>query len=686
VVIVNSSNVVVDVCDVADDGTWASQLLPAGQYGWYLVYGNMASAKNATAFNTASLKSISGKITGLPSGGGAVSVRSVTANLQKTISVSAEGAYTVSYLIPASDYQVAVVAENFPVTYYNGKTDISEANYVNISAANAANINFTVAAPTNHITGKITDSAGGLSGLSVYAYETNTAATTFTTILSDGSFDLKVKNGNYLVFVIKTNGKIFYFHKEDGTPTQNETYAVARTITASNQTLANTNINITEGTQVLQGKVTYTTASGNPVANALVAASTEMEQSLAITDINGRYAISGLKSGQTYTVSMKTLSGNYPVQTASIVAGTDTTKNFIIGTGAVLSGTVRSKADSTKKISGAAIYIKDNTTDMLVGGRIYYSASDGTYSIYDNQSGNYTLEVYHPSYRGYSATVSFDSANIVHDVSMEAGASFKGTVRDASGNALAGVTVTATRADSASIYTTTNSAGTYNIYGLDATKSDYVVTFQKNGYDRQIMMGLQPASGGATVDAALSIQTFTYNVSGVVRTSDNAPLADSTVLVSSKSLNFHASATTANDGSYTLSGLVNGGSYSIIVLPSGNLPLRSTTFTVNSANVNLNLTITLGTQVGGYILGSPALPAGQSVYIYLYQGTQYVGYTKTTTGTFSFQGLNEASNYKIMATSDGYKNQWYTGKSDVASANTIASGNVNVSLTLAAAQ
>jgi hypothetical protein len=692
VIVVNSSGAIVGVYDVADDGTWHSALMPAGQYDWYLVYGNRSSAKNATTFNTSGLTSISGTITGLPAGGGIVSVKSSEARglfqfFQKTVSVAADGAYTVNLLPPAADYQVAVVAPDVPVTYYNNKVSAGEADNVNVSTAAATGINFTLVVPDSHIRGTIADAAGSVNGLIVYGYEVNTSAMIFTRTAADGTYDLKVRPGTYQIYLIKENGKIFYFYREDGTPTQNDAYAATRSITTAGQTIANTHINITEGSQILEGKVAYGAADGYGVANVLVAVSTATELSLGITNEDGRYTISGLRSGITYAVQMKPLSGNYPIQTASVVAGVDMTKDFVIGVGAVLSGTVTQK-DSTplKKISGAMYYIKDRQTGILIGGRVYYSGADGTYSIHDVAAGDYTLEVFHSDYSVYSANITVGASNVAHTVAMEKGASFKGAVMDESGNPLSGATILVSRTGATSVYATSNNQGRYSIYGLDGTKADYTLTVQRRDYERQALVNRQPSAAGTTVDFTLSRPAATYRVSGVVEASDQTPVSGATVLVSSKLLNYYASVTTATDGSYAVEGLVNAGNYTIAVLSSGNLPMQSNSFTVNNADVSQNFAIPLGQEIAGYIFGSTAFPAGHEVHVFIYKGTQYVNYAKAVAGTFSFTGLVEGSDYKLLATAGGYENQWFTGQSNITTANTIASGNTAVTLTLTALQ
>ncbi|MBN1380491.1 MAG: carboxypeptidase regulatory-like domain-containing protein [Deltaproteobacteria bacterium] len=685
VLVVNSESTIVGVYDVADDGTWCSDLLPPGDYDWYLAYGNLLSAKNATVFDTSVLKSISGTITGLPAGGGVITVKTASGMLQKSIAVVADGAYVVDLLVPAADYQVVLVAPDVPVTYYDGKYTVNDADYVSIAAENATNINFMLTVPESHITGTVSESGGNISGLTVYGYEINTSATVFTRTISDGTYDLKAAPGTYLIFVIKGNGKIFYFFKEDGTPTQNETYALPRIITDNGQTIANTNIDITEGDRTLEGNVTYLTAGGEPVANALITVSTATEGSLGLTSADGHYSVGGLRSGVTYSVSVKPLSGNYPVQKTSIVAGVDTTKDFVIGGGAVLSGAItESNSNPVKPVSGAMYYIKDRQTGILSGGRVYYSDTNGNYSIHDVPGGNYTLEVFHSDYCNYSADLTIGTSNVTHQVAMEKGASFQGTVEDTQGEPVAGTTILATRDGATPVYTMTNSTGGYTIYGLDETKSDYIVIAQKKDYERQMMTDQQPSSSGTIVDFTLSKPLATYQVSGTVKMSDDSPVQNATVLVSSKLLSFFVRTTTAADGSYAVTGLIHAGNYTVTVLPDGNLPLQSNSFTVDNADISLNFTIPLGQEIAGYVFGSPIFPADKDIYVFLYKGLKYIGYTKVQDNTFSFPGLVEGSDYKILVTADGYMNQWYYGSNSISLANTIASGNTAVSMTLMA--
>jgi hypothetical protein len=125
-----------------------------------------------------------------------------------------------------------------------------------------------------------------------------------TTTLADGTFDLTVQKGSYEVFVVKGNGKIFYFFNEDGTPTMVEANATLRNVTADSQTIDKTNINIIEWHKTRPGKGPYRTAGGDPAANVLIGRHVRTRQ-WASGQV-GKFAVGGLCSGTRLFGGMKT--------------------------------------------------------------------------------------------------------------------------------------------------------------------------------------------------------------------------------------------------------------------------------------------------------------------------------------------------------------------------------------------
>jgi hypothetical protein len=362
------------------------------------------------------------------------------------------------------------------------------------------------------------------------------------------------------------------------------------------------------------------------------------------------------------------------------VAGTDTTKNFVIDTGAVLSGTV-TDSGTTAAVAGAMIYLKDKDTGALVGGRIYFSAADGKYSIRDIKSGEYTLEVTHPDYLGYTVNLVIGS-DMTQPVALQKGAHFKGNVTG-SGKALPGATIIVTRAGAASVYTVTNSVGNYSVYGVDSTINTYIIIAQARGFERQAKTAQKPETAGTTADFALLPPPQYYTLSGTVKTDAlSGEIQDAIILVSSASKNFFASATTGANGAYSVANLIPAADYKIVVVPPG-LPTQTDTFAVTTANVEKNFTIAVGKDIGGTITGDTAIPAGTKIYVFLYKGDVYQGFKEAGAGgSFLFKGLADGADYKVLAIAAGYAPRWYNGKTTVGTADAITAPKLDVSIQL----
>lgn len=702
--VIDPSDKVMGTFSIGTDSKFTSPLLPAlgvGQfYRWNLIYGSLSTGPFAngagTTFDTGQLKSIGGTIAGLPAAGGAVTASSVAGKITKTLQVPRTGdntSYTITNLVTANDYIVSAVATGLPLTYFDGKTDVNEARRVD-AATNPANINFNFVSPTKSIKGWIKESGAGINGITVYGFEVNTFALISTqTINTDGDFILSVPVGTYEVFVIKSNGKIFYFANVDGTPTQNESNAVLRVVTPSDTELLNTNISITESDKTLGGKVTYKWATGDPAANVLITVSDAKTRAQGLTGQDGRYTIGGLEGGKTYAVTMKPLIGNYAVQTDSVTIATTgaNEKNFVIDTGWVLSGTVTVLNSSpVVNVAGAMLYLKDQATGALVGGRIYFSAAGGAYSIRDIKSGEYTLEVTHPDYRSFTVNLVIGS-DMTQIVALEKGAHFKGTVTDNSNPArpLAGATIIVTRTGATPVYTVTNSAGFYSVYGLDATKNDYIIIAQARGYERQAKPSQTPTAGGTTADFALAKPTQYYTLSGTVKTDATAGIGGAIVLVSSSSKNFFASTTTApTTGAYSMANLIASTDYRIVVIPQGLSTQERSNINV-SANKTEDFTFAVGKDIGGTITGvtstgsAAPIPSGTKIYVFLYKGATYQGFQVAGAGgSFLFKGLADGTDYKVLAVAAGYTPRWWNGRatSDAADAITAPKLDVNYQL------
>ncbi|MBN1380500.1 MAG: carboxypeptidase regulatory-like domain-containing protein [Deltaproteobacteria bacterium] len=667
--------------------TFQSPPLPLGTYTMKLVYGNLESdafADGDTFDWTLTLRTISGAISGLTGTPTlTVAAGSVTGKLQKTTTVEGNAAYSIANLVPAGDYIVSVTGTGIPVTYYDGTTDITQATAVDISSSDATDKNFDFTAATQGtISGTVTEDSTPVSGIGVYAFETTTYALTSVSTNASGEYTLTLASGNYEVYVIKANNKIFYY--ADGGSTQSQAAATILAVTAGGG-LSGKNIDLTECTNTLTGYVTYERTGGDPAANVIITATGTAGSAVAITGQDGAYSLAGLCAG-TYQVEMNPLNNQYAIQQATVVVPDQATQNFIIDTGNTLDGTITESGTSTA-INNAMIYLLDEQTGLLVNNRMYFSNGTGAYVIGDIPSGIYNVNVTHPAYQSYSDADVTIQSDMTKDIQLSKGYYFNVTVTDGD-NAdapLAGALVIVTRTGETPAYAVTNASGNCKIYGL-SNYSDYIVIAQKRGFERQSLTAQTPTTDGTGTGAisfSLVRPAALFSLSGTITSGcAGEPIEGAYVLVSSASKNFFTAATTNGSGYYSMTNLPQAGDYKFVVVPGGNLQIYVETavdFT-GSTSFTKDVTIPCGSTIDGTITRATGTA---TIYVFLY--TEAGGFVDFTTadgnGDYAFAGL-AAGNYKVLAVSSGNTPKWYDGKDTISTADTVAAGATGVDIAL----
>jgi len=681
---------VVGIFAVNADGTYQSGPLPPdGSYTAYAVYGSLVSGEltqGGTFDWDVTLQSISGTVSGLDGQTATVSATSSAGMITRTIATT--GAYTIENLVPAADYVVSVVATGLPVLYYDATTDVTQAAAVDISSASQTGIDFNYTDVTKGtVSGTVAEGGTPAIGIGVYAFDVHTYALVSTASGADGAFELALAPGTYELFVIKSNGVLFYY---DTGSTNNVTQREAKAdllVVEAGSTINLMTMDVLECDRTLTGKVTYERSDGNPVAYALIQAVSENGQAMAITGADGTYTLSGLCDGVDYTVKMDPQVGSYAIQTVTITAGVDAIQNFVIDTGWVLSGTVKDSV-SSEGIPSAMIYLRDQETQALVGDRMYFSGDAGLYGIYDIPTGIYTLVASHPEYRTFSQSDVVVASDTSKDIPMVKGAHFKGTVLDGSNSnvPLGGVLIIVTRAGDTPVYAMTDALGQYAVYGLDAALSDYVVMAQKTGYERATASGLTPSLTGTQVDFTLSKPTALFNLSGMV-TSDcvgSPPVPDALVVVSSVTQDFFSSTYTDAAGFYSFQDLPQAADYRIVVVPGGGLQVYEETGLSFTATATKNIVLPCGSSISGTV--SWAGSAEAYVLVYKAVDNSFVDFVTLNPSpgnyvNYTFTGLT-AGDYKVLAFADGNTPVWYNGQAGIDSANLVPAGATGITITL----
>ena len=211
-----------------------------------------------------------------------------------------------------------------------------------------------------------------------------------------------------------------------------------------------------------------------------------------------------------------------------------------------------------------------------------------------------------------------------------------------SGAVTSGVTVTLSGTSSATA--TTASDGAFSITGLaDGT---YTVTPSKTGYT------FTPSSQSVTISGANATANFTaatssttYTITGTV---SGATTSGITVTLSGTS---SGTATTASDGTYSLTGLANG-TYTVTPSKTGySFTPASQSVTISGANATANFTAAASSTTYS-ITGTVSGAATSGVTIAL-SGTSSATATTGADGAYSFTGLANGS-YALTPSKTGY--------------------------------
>ena len=391
-----------------------------------------------------------------------------------------------------------------------------------------------------------------------------------------------------------------------------------------------------------------------------------------------------------------------------MTGGSSTPLNVTLAAGGTIAGTVSGLAAGTTVVLGG---ICVNAYEPGVSSFSGYAttATDGTYSIVGLPSGTSSYTVSFSAQCGATpqnylsqsvtgVTVAGGSSTPVN-VTLAAGGTIAGTVSGlAAGTTvvLGGICVNAYDPNNSSFsgYATTATDGTYSIVGLPSGTSSYTVSFSAQcgatpqNYVSQSVTGITVTAGSSTpVNVTLAAGgTIAGTVSG-----PSGPLGGVCVLVKESAIvGVVGSARTVANGSYTITNLPAGTSYSVWfnaqcgVLPQSYVSQSVTGVTVTAGSTTpVDANLAAGGTIAGTVrgpsgpLGGVCVRVGESGMI----GT--LSSTRTATdGTYSITGLPAGtSSYSVSfnaqcgATPQNYLSQSVTGVTVTAGSTTPVDAN-----------
>jgi hypothetical protein len=616
----------------ATDGTYTISSLAPGTYHLIAAasgYTSSATTPVVVGTTTATQNfalvphsgSISGtvtdSITGLPINGATVACSGSPTCISAITPTN--GTYTLSSLTEGT-YQLVASAPNYTT---------SSTTPVVVVPGGTPSQPFALVPTPGTITGTVIDTFTSLpvSGASVTC--NGPPACTGTSTASDGSYTLTVEPGSYTVVLSKT-----------GYITTTRSGVV---VTSGNAASGPSSLAPSQGT--ISGTVIDSVTLA-PVSGATVACSGSPSCTSVFTGTNGSYTLTSLNEG-TYQVFVSAT--NYtPSSTTPVVVGPGGTPSqgfSLVPNLGTISGNVY-ESDGSTPIVGATVACTgalscSQTTSGAGGGYSLTGLTEGSYQITASMTG----------FSSETLTVVVGPGGApTQDFELIAGpGTITGTVLDTvSGLPVSGASVTCSGSPTCT-GTTTVSDGSYT---LTVAPGTYTVQLSDTGYAPTTQPNVMVTTGNQTAGPN-TLTPSPGTISGTVTDSiTHAPISGATVACSGPPA--CASAVTAGDGSYTLTGL-NETTYQVFASATNYTTSTTTPVAVGpggSPTQNFALAPLPGT-----IRGTVTASGGAGIIGATVACTGTLTCTSTLTsdsaGDYQLTGLTEGT-YQITASKTGF--------------------------------
>ena len=572
--------------------------------------------------------------------------------------------YSLTKLMPATDYVVMVWSDKYQIEYYQNASNRVSATLVNTTDATPDDtINFQLSAGA-WISGRIINDLDlGLPGISVEAWSQKTDVYGSTLTKQDGSFIIYGLEyaDDYIIEARKPGAGAFYYHPDE--TMRYRAYAAPVSTRQSNPD--DIQIVISEGVSI---RGTIYNISGQAISGLWVIAWSESRHAGngAYTDPDGQYTLKGLPYAEDYKISVQPhWTMPYIPQEKYQVTGGATHVDFILSTGFQLSGYVNQV--SGDPIAGVEVEIFSTSLSFYAWAQ---TDEHGNYTIKGIPSGNDFVILTTPSAK--AAYISFRekglriNSHITKNITLQSALSIEGTVyvqyTDEFQNTpySAGAWISAFSSESNYIGNVqTDITGHFKLSNVPNAQ-DIMITIQGDGY----------------ADAILKNQTATSNlriileqggeISGCVSVKDNSDIPDIRITVQSQTTGVYRSTITSNDYCYVISGLnvfhnnVIITDYVVSVNASG-YPIQSRGFRQVGDVVNFTLTRTQSNELSGVIRDKEGVlpPEWVSILIRLFEvtPTSTGGYLQKaivdSEGQFTFTGLDPDKEYQLKLSTTG---------------------------------
>jgi hypothetical protein len=411
--------------------------------------------------------------------------------------------------LPTGEYDVEFLLSfesslNYLRQFYNGKSSLSEANPVAVTAGSTTPSINAVLQEGGELTGKVTDATtkAAVAKIQVCAFDGPEGFGRCAPTNASGEYAIAgLATGEYKVqFLLPFESGLNYLTQYYN---DKSTFAEAEAVSVkAGSTTANVDAALHPGGQI-GGTVTAaaTKATLGEVSACAFGSSGEFVNRCASTNSSGEYTISGLPTGQ-YTVVFSS-SGPYAyqyyngkvafneAQPVSVTAGSLTSGiNAAMQLGAEITGTV---TDATTKAAIGGVEVCASSAGAFVSTSCAFTDGTGTYAITKLPATEYRVEFFPGGSLNYlrqyyNGKSTFGEANLISvapgstttgiDAALHAGGVITGTVTAAASKAkLAGIEVCAqeTSGEFFGRCAGTDASGEYEVAGLPS--GNYSVHF-----------------------------------------------------------------------------------------------------------------------------------------------------------------------------------------------------------------
>ncbi|WP_300461072.1 carboxypeptidase regulatory-like domain-containing protein [Desulfobacula sp.] len=590
---IRDGSTVIGTASVDANGNYVTPPLPTvNTYTIWAVYGNEAfdiTGQGATYNWTLALGSVSGVIDALcPDQVVEVFVRSETTKLQKSVMVTGAAgadAYTVTNLLPGTDYILSMVGDGVGPVYYDSTEDYDSATTVSVTAdQDTGGKDFTFnCGDLVTISGTVTVDDTPVNGVTVSANNFNFTNYKFGSAVTDadGKFKIPVaKSDDYYVF-FKHQNKTYYYSTGDAGPVAVSVRASATRVDVSGASVTDIDIPVAIpvlDTAKVSGHVTLNRSldkGGIPLGHYLVSLYTTANVPLPFvtrTGSDGAYLFEKMTPG-TYNVGLLPPPPYARQFVKNVVLAKDTTAaaDFIVDQNYEITGFVMDADVVDTPVASARVDIVKTNGGKLRSAS--YTNASGAYTLVDIPSGVYTLIASHKDYFPKSQEETVLADLTATTIQMTKGAIIDGEVSDANG-IVAGATVTLA-GDGYVKSVKTDKLGKYQFRGLKPS-SDHIIKVAKGTlYAPYVAEVVTTGLAGSTLphDMLLTIPVTAWTFSGTVKEDvTGTPVVGAYALLFSSNTKYQKVVQTSATGTFTFTHVTDGTDYSLLVLPGDGKP------------------------------------------------------------------------------------------------------------------